>query len=127
CSRQEACDKWEEPQHFNTRLDQCVDISVTPSNMSVTSPATQLTIRVQNVPALSGGVSCVFEELSETPGEVTDRGQVMCLSPSLRELPTYTQSYGEKRVVQLSLRSTETGHHFITTSFIYYNCSVLNS
>lgn len=42
CSRQEACDKWEESQHFNTRLDQCVDISVTPSNMSVTSPATQV-------------------------------------------------------------------------------------
>ncbi|KAG7224369.1 hypothetical protein INR49_004711 [Caranx melampygus] len=89
CSTQEACDKWEEPQHFNTRLDQCVDISVTPSNMSVTSPATQLTIRVQNVPALSGGVSCVFEDLSESTGE--------------------------------------TGHQFITTSFIYYNCSVLNS
>uniref|UniRef100_A0A671TI96 Plexin-A3 n=1 Tax=Sparus aurata TaxID=8175 RepID=A0A671TI96_SPAAU len=127
CSRQEACDKWEEPQHFNTRLDQCVDISVTPSNMSVTSPATQLTIRVQNVPALAGGVSCVFEDLSETVGEVLAKGQVMCMSPSLRDLPTHTQSYGEKRVVQLSLRSTETGHQFITTSFIYYNCSVLNS
>uniref|UniRef100_A0A3B5AQ86 Plexin A3 n=1 Tax=Stegastes partitus TaxID=144197 RepID=A0A3B5AQ86_9TELE len=123
----EACDKWEEPQHFNTRLDQCVDISVTPSNMSVTSTATQLTIRVQNVPALSGGVSCVFEELSESPGEVLAKGQVMCMSPSLRDLPAQTQSYGEKRVVQLSLRSTETGHQFITTSLIYYNCSVLNS
>nr|XP_046252530.1 plexin A3 isoform X2 [Scatophagus argus] len=126
CSRQEACDKWEEPQHFNTRLDQCVNITVTPSNMSVTSPATQLTIRVQNVPALSGGVSCVFEDLSETPGEVLSKGQVMCMSPSLRELPTHTQAY-EKREVQLSLRSTETGHQFITTSFVYYNCSVLNS
>lgn len=42
CSRQEACDKWEEPQHFNNRLDQCVTVSVTPSNMSVTSPATQV-------------------------------------------------------------------------------------
>ncbi|GLD69016.1 plexin A3, partial [Lates japonicus] len=41
CSTQAACDKWEEPQHFNTQLDQCVDMSVTPSNMSVTSPATQ--------------------------------------------------------------------------------------
>uniref|UniRef100_A0A3Q0RGV9 Plexin A3 n=1 Tax=Amphilophus citrinellus TaxID=61819 RepID=A0A3Q0RGV9_AMPCI len=123
CSRQEACDKWEEPQHFNTRLDQCVNISVTPSSMSVTSPAMQLTIQVQNVPALSGGVSCVFEDLSEAPGEVLPKGQVMCMSPSLRELPTQTHSY----VVQLSLRSRETGHQFITTSLIYYNCSVLNS
>ncbi|KAF3861043.1 hypothetical protein F7725_001298 [Dissostichus mawsoni] len=91
CSRQEACDRWEEPQHFNTRFDQCVEITVTPSNMSVTSPATQLAIRVQNVPVLSG-VSCVFKDLSETPGEVQ-----------------------------------ETGLEFITTNFIYYNCSVLNS
>ena len=111
----------------------------------------------------------MFEDLSETVGEVQAKGQVMCMSPSLRDLPTHTQSYGknththththkhlmcgnvcfhlvcrflirvdvrsndsmlvsgEKRVVQLSLRSTETGHQFITTSFIYYNCSVLNS
>ncbi|KAF3696340.1 Plexin A3 Precursor [Channa argus] len=127
CSRQEACDRWDEPQHFNTRLDQCVDVSVTPSNMSVTSAATQLVIRVQNVPALSGGVSCVFDDLSETPGEVGSKGQVMCMAPSLRDLPPHTHSYGEKRVVQLSLRSTETGHLFIATDFIYYNCSVLNS
>uniref|UniRef100_A0A674PF06 Plexin-A3 n=1 Tax=Takifugu rubripes TaxID=31033 RepID=A0A674PF06_TAKRU len=121
CSRQEACEKWEEPQHFNNKLDQCVDISVTPSNMSVTSPSTELTVRVQNVPALSGGVSCVFDDLSETPGEVLAKGQVVCMSPSLRELPVHTQSYGE------SLRSTETGHQFISTSFIYYNCSVCTS
>ncbi|XP_056278148.1 plexin A3 isoform X3 [Pseudoliparis swirei] len=127
CSRQEACHKWEEPQHFNTRLDQCVDISVNPSNMSVTSPATQLTIWVQNVPALLGGVSCVFEDLSETSGDVQAKGHVTCMSPSLRELPTHTHSYGEKRVVQLSLRSTETGLQFISTDFLFYNCSVLDS
>lgn len=55
----------------------------------------QLTIRVQNVPALSGGVSCVFEDLSESSGEVVAKGQVMCLSPSLRDLPAHTHSYGE--------------------------------
>uniref|UniRef100_A0A7N8WZ62 Plexin A3 n=1 Tax=Mastacembelus armatus TaxID=205130 RepID=A0A7N8WZ62_9TELE len=91
CSRQEACDKWDEPQHFNTRLDQCVNISVTPSSMSITSPATQV---VQNVPALSGGVSCVFEDLSETPGQVVAKDQVTCLSPSLRDLPAHTHTYG---------------------------------
>lgn len=100
-----------------------MDISVTPSNMSVTSPSTQvgradaglnerqtvdavgtphsnaaclqLTVRVQNVPALSGGVSCVFEDLSETPGEVLSKGQVVCMSPSLREPPAQRQSHGE--------------------------------
>uniref|UniRef100_A0A8C5D0I5 Plexin A3 n=1 Tax=Gadus morhua TaxID=8049 RepID=A0A8C5D0I5_GADMO len=112
CSRQEACKKWEEPQHFNTRLDQCVDITVTPSNISVTSPAAL----VSNIPALTGGVSCVFEDLSETLGEVVSRGEVLCRSPSLRD-----------RVVKLSLKSRETGHEFISTQFIYYNCSVLQS
>lgn len=58
----------------------------------------QLTIQVQNVPALSGGVSCVFEDLSETPGEVLAKGQVVCMSPSLRELPVQIQSYGEKHL-----------------------------
>ncbi|XP_015249442.1 PREDICTED: plexin A3-like [Cyprinodon variegatus] len=127
CSRKESCDRWEEPQHFNTRLDQCVDISVTPSNMSVTSPATQLTIRVQNVPELSGGVTCVFEDLTETPGQVQGKGQVVCMSPSLKDLPAHSPPYGEKREVQLSLRSTETGLQFISTSVVYYNCSVLSS
>ncbi|MEQ2186395.1 Plexin A3 [Goodea atripinnis] len=88
-SLKESCDKWEEPQHFNTRLDQCVDISVTPSNMSVTSPATQ------NVPELSGGVTCVFEALTETPGQVQAKGQVVCMSPSLKDLPAHTPPYGE--------------------------------
>ncbi|XP_013770673.1 plexin A3 [Pundamilia nyererei] len=97
------------------------------NSMSVTSPAMQLTIQVQNVPALSGGVTCVFEDLSNAPGEVRAKGQVMCMSPSLRDLPAQTHSFGAKRVVQLSLRSTETGHQFITTNLIYYNCSVLNS
>lgn len=55
----------------------------------------QLTVQVQNVPALSGGVSCVFDDLSESPGEVLAKGQVVCMSPSLRELPVHTQSYGE--------------------------------
>ncbi|GAA6075419.1 plexin A3, partial [Tachysurus ichikawai] len=43
CSRKEACQKWELPQHFSTELKQCVDITVTPANMSVTSASTQQT------------------------------------------------------------------------------------
>uniref|UniRef100_A0A8C6PYI3 Plexin A3 n=1 Tax=Nothobranchius furzeri TaxID=105023 RepID=A0A8C6PYI3_NOTFU len=124
CSRQEACDKWEEPQHFKTHLDQCVDILVSPRNMSVTSPPTQLTIQIQNVPVLSGGVSCVFENLTETPGEVKVKGQVVCMSPSLRDLPAHVPPYGE---TLLSLRSSETGLQFISTNILYYNCSVLTS
>lgn len=42
CSRKEACEKWAEPLHFSTELKQCVDITVTPDNMSVTSVSTQV-------------------------------------------------------------------------------------
>uniref|UniRef100_A0AAY4DKL1 Sema domain-containing protein n=1 Tax=Denticeps clupeoides TaxID=299321 RepID=A0AAY4DKL1_9TELE len=121
CSRQEACEKWEEPQHFSVELKQCVNISITPNNMSVTSTSTQ----VLNVPDLSAGVTCVFEELTESQGEVLSKGQVLCMSPSLRDLPSVTQ--GDKRVVKFSLKSKETGHKFITTDFVFYNCSVLQS
>ncbi|KAL2103427.1 hypothetical protein ACEWY4_000295 [Coilia grayii] len=127
CSRQEACEKWSEPQHFATELKQCTEVSVTPSNMSVTSPATQVSVRAVNVPSLSAGVICVFEELSESQGEVLSKGHVLCLSPSLRDLPALTQGYGDKRVVKLSLKSKESGHTFITTDFVFYNCSVLQS
>ncbi|KAG5282062.1 hypothetical protein AALO_G00051820 [Alosa alosa] len=127
CSRQEACEKWAEPQHFATELKQCTDVSVMPNNMSVTSPATQVSVRVVNVPSLSAGVTCVFEDLSESQGEVLSKGQVLCMSPSLRDLPALTQGYGDKRVVNLSLKSKESGHTFITTEFVFYNCSVLQS
>ncbi|KAJ0001025.1 hypothetical protein NQD34_006045 [Periophthalmus magnuspinnatus] len=30
CSRRESCDKFEEPQHFHTRQDQCVDVPSAP-------------------------------------------------------------------------------------------------
>ncbi|CAB1329668.1 unnamed protein product [Coregonus sp. 'balchen'] len=145
CSRQEACEKWAEPQHFNTELDHCVDISVTPNNMSVTSTSTQLSVKVVNVPSLSAGVTCVFEELTESPGEVLAKGQILCMSPSLKdkiiflgygtsdgriivwELLGCLAYCGDKRVVKFFLKSKETGHKFITTDFVFYNCSVLQS
>ncbi|XP_016411693.1 plexin A3-like [Sinocyclocheilus rhinocerous] len=127
CSRKEACEKWAEPLHFSTELKQCVDITVTPDNMSVTSASTQLSVKVANVPNLSAGVTCVFEELTESPGEVLANGQILCMSPSLRDVPSVTQGYGDKRVVKLSLKSKETGLKFISTNFIFYNCSVLQS
>ncbi|XP_016295597.1 plexin A3 [Sinocyclocheilus anshuiensis] len=127
CSRKEACEKWAEMLHFSMELKHCVDITVTPDNMSVTSASTQLSVKVANVPNLSAGVTCVFEELTESPGEVLANGQILCMSPSLRDVPSVTQGYGDKRVVKLSLKSKETGLKFITTNFIFYNCSVLQS
>uniref|UniRef100_A0A8C7DPH5 Plexin A3 n=1 Tax=Oncorhynchus kisutch TaxID=8019 RepID=A0A8C7DPH5_ONCKI len=107
CSRQEACEKWAEPQHFNTELDQCVDISVTPNNISVTSTSTQLSVKVVNVPSLSAGVTCVFEELTESPGEVLAKGQILCMSPSLRDVPSLIcrQPFSSTQTVDLFSRS----------------------
>lgn len=48
-------------------------------------------IRVQNVPVLSGGVSCVFDDITETSGDVTARGHVTCMSPSLKD---HSHTYG---------------------------------
>ncbi|KAA0714339.1 Plexin A3 [Triplophysa tibetana] len=127
CSRKEACEKWAEPLHFSSDLKQCVEITVTPNNMSVNSASMQLSVKVANVPSLSAGVTCVFEELTESPGEVLAKGQILCMSPSLRDVPSVTQSYGDKRVVKLSLKSKETSLKFITTDFIFYNCSILQS
>uniref|UniRef100_A0A674E9T3 Plexin A3 n=1 Tax=Salmo trutta TaxID=8032 RepID=A0A674E9T3_SALTR len=107
CSRQEACEKWAEPQHFNTELDQCVDISVTPNNISVTSTSTQLSVKVVNVPSLSAGVTCVFEELTESPGEVLAKGQILCMSPSLRDVPSLIcrQPFSSTQTVDLFSQS----------------------
>ena len=54
-------------------------------------------MRVLNVPSLSAGVTCVFEDLSENQGEVLSKGQVLCMSPSLRDLPALTQGYGKEK------------------------------
>lgn len=49
-----------------------------------------------NVPSLSAGVVCVFDGLSESQGEVLSKGQVLCMSPSLRDLPALTQGFGKE-------------------------------
>ncbi|XP_069040201.1 plexin A3 [Lepisosteus oculatus] len=127
CSRQEACEKWAEPRRFTAELAQCVEISVTPSNVSVTAPAMELSVKVRNVPELLAGVTCSFGELMESEGEVLAKGQVRCTSPSPRDIPSLTQGHGDKRVVRLALRSKETGQKFVSTDFVFYNCSVLQS
>ncbi|XP_058873462.1 plexin A3 isoform X2 [Acipenser ruthenus] len=127
CSRQEECEKWSEPRRFTTELSHCVELSVTPNNISVTTSDVQLTLRVRNVPDLKAGVTCSFDDLTESEGALLPRGQVLCVSPSLRDVPTLTQRHGDKRVVKLYLKSKETGRKFASTDFVFYNCSVLQS
>ncbi|XP_058873044.1 LOW QUALITY PROTEIN: plexin A3-like [Acipenser ruthenus] len=127
CSRQGECEKWSEPRRFTSELSHCVELSVTPNNISVTTSDVQLTLRVRNVPDLKAGVTCSFDDLTESEGALLPRGQVLCVSPSLREVPTLTHGHGDKRVVKLYLKSKETGRKFVSTDFVFYNCSVLQS
>lgn len=66
----------------------------------------QLSVKVANVPNLSVGVTCVFEELTESPGEVLDKGQINCMSPSLRDVPYVTQGYGKRHEVPFKMHLT---------------------
>ncbi|XP_028669224.1 LOW QUALITY PROTEIN: plexin A3 [Erpetoichthys calabaricus] len=127
CSRQDECEKWQEARRFTSELNQCVELTVQPNNISVTVSSVQLTLRVRNVPDLSAGVTCSFDDLTESEGEIISRGQVLCVSPSLRDIPSLAHSLGDQKSVKLSLKSKETGRTFVSTDFVFYNCSVLQS
>ncbi|KAM6977763.1 plexin-A1-like [Aplochiton taeniatus] len=126
CSRKERCERADEPQRFAIRVEQCVRLSVQPGNVSVTMSEVQLVLQAQNVPSLSAGVNCSFEDYTETEGQIFG-GRVYCLSPSAKEVAPITRNQGDKRVVQLYLKSKETGKKFASVEFVFYNCSVHQS
>lgn len=95
-------------QHFLPRGP--VEISLTASLMkyidrfklvpSLTSPASlpsvsQLVLQTQNVPSLSAGVNCSFEDYVETEGRIYG-GRIFCLSPSTKEVAPITRDQGTK-------------------------------
>lgn len=47
----------------------------------------QLQLTVHNVPDLSAGVTCSFEGLGESEGQLQVDGGIHCLSPTLRDEP----------------------------------------
>ncbi|XP_030634053.1 plexin-A1-like [Chanos chanos] len=126
CSRKDRCDRADEPQRFATELSQCVVLSVKPNNISVTMSEVQLELQAWNVPDLSAGVNCSFEDYTETEGRIIG-GRIYCLSPTARELIPITRHQGDKRVVKLYLKSKETGRKFTSVDFVFYNCSVHKS
>uniref|UniRef100_A0A8C7WDX4 Sema domain-containing protein n=1 Tax=Oncorhynchus mykiss TaxID=8022 RepID=A0A8C7WDX4_ONCMY len=130
CSRKDRCERADEPQRFASRVEQCVKLSVQPGNISVTMSKVQvrhLTINhAQNVPNLSAGVNCSFEDYTETEGRIFG-GRIYCLSPSTREVAPITRNQGDKRTVKLYLKSKETGKKFASVDFVFYNCSVHQS
>ncbi|XP_059189081.1 plexin-A1-like [Centropristis striata] len=126
CSRKDHCERAEEPQRFTTRVEQCVRLSVQPDTVSVTMSEVQLSLQTQNVPSLSAGVNCSFEDYVETEGRIYG-GRIFCLSPSTKDVSPITRDQGDQRVIKLYLKSKETGKKFASVDFVFYNCSVHQS
>uniref|UniRef100_A0A1A8FMT0 Plexin-A1 n=1 Tax=Nothobranchius korthausae TaxID=1143690 RepID=A0A1A8FMT0_9TELE len=126
CSRRDRCERAEEPQRFTTRVEQCVHLSVHPETISVTMSEVQLVLQAQNVPSLSAGVNCSFEDYVETEARIYS-GRIFCLSPTTKDIAPITRDQGDQRVITLYLKSKETGKKFASVLFIFYNCSVHQS
>lgn len=55
----------------------------------------QLTVAMHNVPDLSAGVSCAFEEVAESEAVLLPSGELRCPSPSVQELRALTRGHGQ--------------------------------
>ncbi|XP_075794897.1 plexin-A1 [Pelodiscus sinensis] len=126
CSRKDRCERADEPQRFASDLKQCVELTVQPKNISVTMSEVSLVLQAWNVPDLSAGVNCSFEDFTESESRIED-GRIYCSSPSAKDVIPITRGRGDKRVVKLYLKSKETGKKFAAVDFIFYNCSVHQS
>ncbi|NP_001345058.1 plexin-A3 isoform 2 precursor [Mus musculus] len=127
CCREGACPGASAPHGFAEELSKCIQVRVRPNNVSVTSSGVQLTVAMRNVPDLSVGVSCSFEEVTESEAILLPSGELRCPSPSLQELQTLTRGHGATHTVRLQLLSMETGVRFAGVDFVFYNCSALQS
>ncbi|XP_061107198.1 plexin-A4 [Conger conger] len=126
CTRKEKCERSSEPRRFASDIKQCVRLSVHPNNISVSQYSVMLVLEAHNVPELSAGVNCTFEDLAEMDGLV-EGNQIRCTSPAEKEVPRIIFDKGDHQIVQLYLKSKETGLAFVNTSFVFYNCSVHKS
>uniref|UniRef100_A0AAY4CPN7 Sema domain-containing protein n=1 Tax=Denticeps clupeoides TaxID=299321 RepID=A0AAY4CPN7_9TELE len=124
CTRKEKCERSSEPRRFASDIKQCVRLSVHPNNISVSQY--NLILEAHNVPELSAGVNCTFEDLAEMDGLV-EGNRIRCSSPAEKEVPRIVIDQGDHQIVQLYLKSKETGLAFANTSFVFYNCSVHKS
>ncbi|TRY82599.1 hypothetical protein DNTS_006578 [Danionella cerebrum] len=164
CTRKEKCERSSEPRRFASNIKQCVRLSVHPNNISVSQYSVMLVLEAHNVPELSAGVNCTFEDLAEMDGLV-EGNRITCSSPAEKEVPRIVidqvfrskdpsalsdslkadtlcrgwrgahmhphsggaSHQGDHQIVQLYLKSKETGLAFANTSFVFYNCSVHKS
>ncbi|KAM6436242.1 plexin-A4 isoform 2-T3 [Liasis olivaceus] len=126
CTRKEQCERSSEPRRFASEMKQCVRLTVHPNNISVSQYSVMLVLETYNVPELSNGVNCTFGDLAEMDGVVSGN-KIKCQSPAAKEVPKIITENGDHHVVQLQLKSKETGMIFASTSFVFYNCSVHTS
>lgn len=54
----------------------------------------QLVLQARNVPDLTSGVNCSFEDLTESEGRI-ENGNIYCLSPSAKDVIPITRGQGE--------------------------------
>ncbi|XP_033120013.1 plexin-A4-like [Anneissia japonica] len=127
CTRKndKACtgaDKVGENRWLNN-LDQCIQISKIepanlPSNMQI-----ELTMTVRSLPkAPVETYSCVFENILTTPVISIDNSTIpptlKCKTPPQEDIQS-----GGSLEVKLSLLSNETNMEFVSSKFVFYDCS----
>lgn len=68
----------------------------------------KLVLQAQNVPSLSAGVNCSFEDYVETEGRIYS-GRIFCLSPSRKDVAPITRDQGKKKLhcINAGLESLE--------------------
>ncbi|XP_069822831.1 plexin-A1 isoform X2 [Dendropsophus ebraccatus] len=126
CSRKDKCERADELHRFTTDQRQCVQLTVHPKNISVTMSEVPMVLQAWNVPDLSAGVNCSFEDFTEMEGHIEGE-KIYCTSPTAKDVIPITRGQGDKRVVKLYLKSKETGKKFASVDFVFYNCSVHQS
>uniref|UniRef100_A0A8C0U440 Plexin A4 n=1 Tax=Cyanistes caeruleus TaxID=156563 RepID=A0A8C0U440_CYACU len=101
CTRKERCERSSEPRRFASEMKQCVRLTVHPNNISVSQVLEHFLYLLSTAQPRCCGTA---------PGSGWWPGQ-----------------QGDHHIVQLQLKSKETGMTFASTSFVFYNCSVHNS
>uniref|UniRef100_A0A672N3I5 Plexin-A1 n=1 Tax=Sinocyclocheilus grahami TaxID=75366 RepID=A0A672N3I5_SINGR len=124
CSRRDRCERADEP--VCVRECVCVCVRVCVSVCVSVCVCESLVLQALNVPDLSAGVDCSFEDYTETEGTIHG-SQIYCLSPSAKELVPITHQQRDTHVVKLYLKSRETGQKFASVDFTFYNCSIHRS
>uniref|UniRef100_A0A803XKG2 Sema domain-containing protein n=1 Tax=Meleagris gallopavo TaxID=9103 RepID=A0A803XKG2_MELGA len=109
CSRKDRCERADEPQRFASELRQCVQLTVQPRNISVTMSEVPLVLQAWNVPDLSAGVNCSFEDFTESESRIED-GKIYCSSPSARDVIPITRGRGELVSLVLALPHSRGGN-----------------